>query len=100
MADQHQAKLTQLEREEGEYWEKKKTEFLSELPVASGETIDKNHARVKDLVTIAEYHFKCNRFDEARKNYERAALLTMDDENPSKKYQDKARESGLRAKGS
>lgn len=100
MAGQHQAKMTQLGREEDEYWEKKKAQLLTEPPVASGEAIEVNHARAKDLATIAVYHFKNDRFDEARKNYERAALLTMDDENLSKEYQAKAKESGLKAKKS
>lgn len=109
VVDQHRSRMAQLGRKEDEYWERKKTQLQTERetqsslqtpssPAAQGLIDEKNRSRAEDLARIAEWHFKCDRFDEARKNYERAALLTSADDNLSKQYQDKANKVGRKTK--
>lgn len=94
IVSQHKAKMAELDKEEDKYWETKKAQLASSPNPPDADTRDKNHLRAKDLATIAEYHFKCGRFDQARENYDRASLLTEDDANLSKKYKDRANAIG------
>ena len=90
-------------RQQDEYWAHKQAELQSrrEAEASSSSTgpasdNDQNAQRAADLAKIAEWHFKCARFEEARKNYERAAMLTAHDTQLSRQYREQAEKASRR----